>query len=168
MNTPDELDALLAPPQVPADSQLRQRLRDETARRLRPRRTLQVAIIAAALGGCYAAGAGTVWALRSTPAPAVVEAPRNDMPVWRELEQSPQQIELAAEQSDGIDSAKLYLAAARKFARERGDWTAALRCYRNALDMSPEAETMVDPDNDDWLMTALKLSRREEIANEND
>jgi hypothetical protein len=168
MNNPDELDALLAPPQSPADSQLRQRLRAETARQLRPRRTVHVAVIIAALGACYAAGAGTVWALRSTPAPAVVEAPRIEPPVSCEPEQSPQQIELAAEQSEGVDGAKLYLAAARKFARERGDWTAALRCYRNALDMSPAAETMVDPDNDDWLMTALKLSRREEIANEND
>ena len=157
MNNPDALDALLAPPQSPADSQLRQRLRAETARQLRPRRTVHVAVIIAALGACYAAGAGTVWALRSTPAPAVVEAPRIEPPVSCE-----------PEQSEGVDGAKLYLAAARKFARERGDWTAALRCYRNALDMSPAAETMVDPDNDDWLMTALKLSRREEIANEND
>jgi hypothetical protein len=168
MNNPDEIDELLAPTQVPADSRLRRRLRDETTRRLRPRWTVRITIIAVALGSCYAAGAGTVWALRPTSAPTVVEAPRDNPPASREPDQSPQQIELAAEQSEGVDGAKLYLAAARKFARERGDWNAALRCYRNALDMSPEAETMVDPDNDDWLMTALKLSRREEIANEND
>ena len=150
---------------------MRQRLRDQTVGRLRRSRLLRAGRLAAALALCYAAGAGTVWLVRPTAAVSSSEAvrPQPEPPVVAP-EQSPQQLELAAEQVEGADSAKLYLAAARKFARDFGDWNAALRCYRNALDAAPEIKATIDPQSDDWLMTTLKLSRREETAhaNEND
>ncbi len=166
MNTPDDLDDLLAPREVPADSRLRDRLREKTVRQLRPRWKLGAIAAVAALGVFYATGAGTVWLLRPIPAPVIVEAPQPPPPT-AEPERSPQQLELAAEQIDGDESAKLYLAAARKFGRDFGDWDAALRCYRNALDAAPEIQATIDPENDDWLMTALKLSRKEEIRHAN-
>ena len=160
------IDDLLTPFNRPADPRLRQQLREQTTRRLRRARWIRVGKFAAALAACYAAGAATVWLTRPTPAPARVEVTPPEP--LKEPERSPQQLELAAEQADGEESARLYLAAARKFAKEYGNWGAALRCYRNALDVSPEIQTTIDAENDDWLMTALKLSRKEEPIHAND
>jgi len=77
---------------------------------------------------------------------------------------SPRELELAAEQADGAQSARLYLDAGRRYGRDFNDWQSALRCYRNALDLTSE-QPVIDPTNDDWLLVKLKTERRDTHAN---
>jgi tetratricopeptide (TPR) repeat protein len=163
----DDLDRLLTPSDSPVDPVFRERLREETVRALRRGHQLRRLRNAAALAACYAAGLATVALLRPAPPPAVAPAPANELvekqpPRPAAMEQSAAQLELLAEQADGGESARLYLAAARKFAGEQGSWEAALRCYRNALDADPEFANSIDPANDDWLMITLKNARNKE------
>ncbi|MFL5342023.1 MAG: hypothetical protein ACJ8F7_17895, partial [Gemmataceae bacterium] len=95
----DDLDHLLTPRNHPADPRVRQQLRDRTTRRLRQARWLRSGRFVAALAACYVGGAGTVWLLRLAPAQPRAEVVQ-PTPA-REPEQSPQQLELAAEQADG-------------------------------------------------------------------
>jgi hypothetical protein len=88
-----------------------------------------------------------------------------DQPPPVPVPRSPRELELAAEQADGAESVRLFLDAARAFARG-ADWDAALRCYRNALDVSG-GNLAIDPKNDDWLMVTLKLARKEEQSHAN-
>ena len=81
-----------------------------------------------------------------------------------EAPRSPHELELAAEQADGAESARLFLDAGRSYGRDFNNWQAALRCYRNALDLSSEPP-VIDAKNDDWLLTKLKTERRERDAN---
>jgi len=163
----DDLDHLLAPPVSAADPLLRERMRERTTRSLRRQRQLRRLGIAAALAACYAAGLLTVWLLRSAPdvAPpgqqARVDQPRESGPP-SVGEQTPQQLEMLAEQADGVESARLYVAAGRKFGRDFAAWDAALRCYRNALDADPDLVNSIDPEHDDWLLVNLKKARMKE------
>jgi len=164
----DELEYLLTPPAAPAARALCERLRADTTRRLRLRRYTRQVAVAGALAACYIAGVASVWWGYRPAAPpperVVVEVVR-EQPAPPPAERSPRELELAAEQADGAESARLFLDAARAFARS-SDWDAALRCYRNALDIS-DGNLAIDPKNDDWLMVTLKLARKEEQSHAN-
>jgi hypothetical protein len=164
----DELDRLLTAPVAPASPALRERLRAETTHRLRLRRYTRRLAVAGTLVACYAAGLATVWWGYRPAAPPLervtVEVVR-EQPAPDPAPRSPREIELAAEQADGAESARLFLDAARAFTRS-SDWDAALRCYRNALDISG-GNLAIDPKNDDWLMVTLKLARKEEQSHAN-
>jgi hypothetical protein len=166
-NIPDDLDRLLAPLVVSADPLFRARLRVKTTRSLyRKCQRHRIAFVSALLA-CYAAGLATVWWLR--PESGVVPPPAEhaDAKQGQQLQpptrdQTPQQLELLAEQSEGAESARFYLAAGRIFARDVGAWDAALRCYRNALDADPGLINSLDDQNDDWLWKTLKTARKKE------
>ena len=165
MTDRDDLDRLLIPRDAPPTSGLRDRLRAETTRRLHRGRFAQRLCMAAALAACYLAGATTLWLARPTPEPRVVVVEKAIEPTpASEPYRSPRDLELAAEQADGAASARLYLEAGRRYGRDFNDWTSALRCYRNALDLHTEAPT-IDATNDDWLLVKLKTERRETHAN---
>jgi hypothetical protein len=162
----DDIDRLLTPTNLPPTPGLRDRLRAETTRRLRRGRWTWRLAAAAALAACYAGGALSVWLTRPAPVVVVIEKPAEKPTALppMELPRSPHDLELAAEQSDGPERARLYLDAGRRYGRDFNDWQAALRCYRNALDASGE-QLAIDPTNDDWLLTKLKTERRETNAN---
>lgn len=169
MNEPDDLEDLLRPPAREASPALRLRLREQTAgavkRAVIYRRVGQVGALAAA----FAAGGVAMWLARPTPAveivfvdrpvlsPNATEAPRPP--------QSPHELELAAEQADGVESAKLFLDAGRIYGGRFNDWDAALRCYRNALEIDPTLARNSDPNTDDWLLVKLKNDWRDRDAN---
>ena len=166
----DDLDRLLTPHAAPAAPAFRDRLRADTTRRLRLGRHTRRLAAGAALAACYAAGVATIWwGFRPTPPPPeriIVEVVRDaPAPPPAAPVRSPRELELAAEQADGDESARLFLDAARAFARS-ADWDAALRCYRNSLDVSG-GDLAIDPTNDDWLMVTLKLARKEEQSHAN-
>lgn len=165
----DDLDRLLTPPVAHAGPALRERLRAETTRRVRLRRRIRGLAFAAALTSSYAAGLATLWWGYRPAAPppdrVVVEVVRDQLAPPAAAPRSAHELELAAEQADGAESARLFLDAARAFARG-ADWDAALRCYRNALDVSG-GNLAIDPKTDDWLMVTLKLARKEEQAHAN-
>src|SRR5262249_12107546 len=164
----DELDHLLTPSAAPASAAIRERLRGQTARRLRLRGYTRRLAVAAALAACYIAGIVTVWwgfrPAAPPPERVIVEVVRGQ-PAPGPAERSPRELELAAEQADGAEGAQLFLDAARAFARW-SEWGAALRCYRNAWDISG-GNLAIDPKNDDWLMVTLKLARKEELSHAN-
>jgi hypothetical protein len=174
----DDFDHLLGPPGDSANPQLRDRLREATSRRVSRGPVMRRVALAAALAACYAGGAATMWLAR--PAVEQVEQTAGVNPAARpeqtapqepakpeprpEPYRSPRQLELAAEQADGVESAKLYFEAGRRYGRDFNDWPSAMRCYRNALDLSSE-QPAIDSKNDDWLLVKLKTERRESHAN---
>ena len=169
----DDLDHLLGPPHDSSNADLRDRLREATSRRVRRRWVARRFNVVAALVICYAGGALSVWLTR--PAPEMVlddktagvnpaARPYQDPATRQQMLLSPRQLELAAEQADGAESAKLYLEAGRRYGRDFNDWSSAMRCYRNALDVSSE-QPVIDPAKDDWLLVKLKTERRESHAN---
>src|SRR5262245_31052051 len=165
----DDLERLLTPQNVPAAPALRDRLRADTTRRLRVGRYIRRLTAAIALAACYMAGIATIWwgfrPAAPPPERIVVEVVRDQPAAPAAVPPSPHELELAAEQADGDESARLFLDAAREFARG-ADWDAALRCYRNALDASGGNLT-IDATNDDSLMVTLKLARKEERIHAN-
>jgi hypothetical protein len=168
LDNADDLDRLLALPLCPADPMLQARLREETTRSLRRQRQLRRFRNAAVLAACYAAGLATVWLLRPAPvttslATTIPEITAQETPpASASFTQTAPQLEMLAEQADGAESARLYVAAGKKFVGEFAAWDAALRCYCNALDADPELANAIDPANDDWLMITLKNARKKE------
>lgn len=164
----DDLDRLLGPTDASASPDVRDRLRQETSRFVRRRRYGRWMRNAAALAAACAAGAATVAWLQPRPEAFVVvirEAVETSRPgSTPDFPPSPRALELAAEQADGAESVRLFLAAGRSYGRDLNDWPSAMRCYRNALDLS-DAPPTLDPDTDDWLLTKLKTERRETHAN---
>ncbi len=169
----DDFDHLLGPPDESANPGLRDRLREATSRRVRRGPVLRRVAIVAALAACYAGGAATVWLARPAAEPveqtaggnpAARQEPARPEPAKPEPYQSPRQLELAAEQADGAESIRLYFEAGRRYGRDFNDWPSAMRCYRNALDLSSE-QPAIDSTNDDWLLVKLKTERSESHAN---
>jgi hypothetical protein len=183
MKDNDDLDDLLAPRDSTATPELRDRLRQMTSEQVRltaqtRRQSYRKWLFAAAaMGACFVAGGATGWSIRPSTPPVIVvqrdpgeQKPDNRSSDSREpvpqpqTTQSPHDLEIAAELADGAESARLYLAAGRRYGSDLNDWQAALRCYRNALDLQT-ATPVVDPKNDDWLLVKLKTDRRENHAN---
>jgi hypothetical protein len=154
---------LLRPPSTPAGSDLHQRVWRRTAgvirRRVWHRRILiAVAIAAGFVGGLalsfrpatqHVSEATVI--VRTTPVQSAGES-------FVSLTDLEQQAELA----DNDERARLYLLAGQRYGAERGDWSAALRCYKQALDAAPQAAEQIDPKTDDWLLMSLKIERQKE------
>jgi hypothetical protein len=166
----DDIDRLLTPRNPPPTPGLRDRLRDETTRRLRRGEWRSRLAATAALAACYAGGALTVWLAWPKPAPQIFVVEREDekpagaSPAIRpEESRSPHELELAAEQAEGAERGRLFLDAGRGYARaENGP--GALRCYLNARDTMGELPAL-DPVNDDLWLTIVKTERRTTNAN---
>ncbi len=168
MSDADDLDDLLRPNESSAPPELQDHLRRLTMLRVRRRSYVWRLAFAAALAACYVAGAATVRLFQTAPQTVVVVERIPAEPVQASpptlQPQSPRDLEIAAEQADGAESAHLFLEAGRRYGNDWNDWQSALRCYRNALDLSSEVP-VIDPKNDDWLLAKLKTDRRESHAN---
>jgi hypothetical protein len=122
----------------------------------------------AALAAAFAAGGVAVWLARPAPEVEIVFVDRPVLSPYAPMErrpQSPHELELAAEQADGAESARLFLDAGRIYGGRFNDWDAALRCYRNALEIDPTLARNSDPNSDDWLLVKLKNDWRDRDAN---
>ena len=169
MTEPDDLDRLLSPTAAAASLAFRARLADSTTRHIRRKVAIQKYVRMAALAASFAAGGLIVWFARPVPAERIVTVDRIvevvKLPEAPKLPRSPHELELAAEQADGVEGARLFLDAGRMYGNQFNDWPAAMRCYSNAFDLDPTLVVKTDPTTDDWLLVKLKTDRRERDAN---
>jgi hypothetical protein len=159
-------DFLDTPPTAPADAAFRQRLLEQTRRLLRRRLWRRRAGFTAALAACYLAGVVTMELLHPTvPAPSEIEKPDGARPSTPPSKEVVTGLTAVALENRAFDSEEprpeLYRMAGDRYLAESGDLQAALRCYRQALDESPEQDLQVKPE-DNWLLIALKESRQKE------
>src|SRR5207302_3471915 len=129
------------------------------------------------LAACYAAGVATV-AWRNRPGAhlsvALVQpapAPPKESPAPADVQNDPyrndppQLIERWAALAEGRRRVELYRRAGDVYYEQLGDHTAAIRCYRHALDGGTAADLVVKADKDNWLLMSLKVARLKERRN---
>jgi len=162
-DTPDPLDALLAPPAAAADDGLKRAVFARTTRVLRRRRLARRLLFGVALAACYLGGVFSARWLASPPRERerIVYV---DRPAPRE--QPVPQAESAAAlerraRDDDRPRPELYRRAGDLFAEQEGDLQAALRCYGEALDAAPDGRLPVAA-GDHWLLLAIKDARETE------
>jgi hypothetical protein len=169
MIEPDDLDKLLGQTPGEAAFTFRARLRDQTTRYLRRRVVAQKLARVSSLAASFVIGGAVVWLAKPSPDPEVVIVEKiiekSRPPEMPRSPRSPHELELAAEQADGAESAQLFLDAGRLYGNRLNDWSAAMRCYRNAFDLDAALVCKSDPTSDDWLLTKLKSDWRDRDAN---
>lgn len=152
-----DLDELLQPdPLVQQDPILREQLGKRTLREVRWQRRRRRLTAIASLVGAYAAGVLTVLAIR----PPELSAPTSIRhPLVVQVKESLVDLECRAlEQPEKAQ--QLYKTAGDRYLAE-DDPANAARCYGNSVGAAPE-DTQLNPD-DNWLLMAIKLSRRKDI-----
>jgi hypothetical protein len=159
-------DDLLTPREVPPTPGFREELLDLTTRLVRRRARLRSAGRLLLPLACFLAGLAVAW-FRPAPEPRVeyvtveVEVPV-PVPVLPPSPPSPAELELRAEQlTVKAEAARAYREAGDLYLREWADHRAALRCYRNFLDMAGRDE-LTPAREDTWLLTSLKNARESE------
>jgi len=165
---PDPMDALLGPPTPSgAEEALRRRLLARTTGALRRRRRLRLAVWAAALVTCYAAGGLTMYwfapqkvqivKVKESPASAPAPQPSPTPPAA----EPPSAIALEWKAFDADGSRPdLYRQAGDQYARS-DDPVSAVRCYGQSLDGASDKDLSISP-NDDYLLMILKQARQKE------
>lgn len=167
-NEPDDLRELLSPKPGEPDDALRDELFRRTARTLRvrrwARRAAKCAVAAGLLVGAFALGRG------SAPRPPYIgpALPRTEfvavvipLPVLPESPEPPpavrtaRELELDAEQAEGMASARLYHEAGDAFLSAERDYANAARCYRLFLARAGDAGRLLEA-SDSWLLVSLK------------
>lgn len=173
-NSPDDrLMTVLRPTQAgPVNDDLRVALRDRTTRLLRGRRRLRQGAMAAALAACYLAGVATAlawWQARPvSPAanhegPIVAAAPAPD-------EVSPEPRAVSPEAlgpTVRLTPFEQYRRAGDRFLQEPAQLALAVRSYTKALGVASAAERTPSPEQDTWLLLALKDARSKETSHGN-
>jgi hypothetical protein len=161
--TDSELDDLLQPPATPTGGGLNQRVWRRTAGVLRRRVWRRRILVAGAIAASFVGG------LALSFRPATLHTSESTVIVKETLKPSTGEtfvsltdLEQQAELADTGERARLYFLAGQRYGAERGDWSAALRCYKQALDAAPQAAEQIDPKTDDWLLMALKIERQKE------
>jgi len=176
---PDPLLEFLMPPALPNSSELRQSLRQKTSGLVRRRRYARRLAIAASLAACLLLTLAALYVIdqfRDQTAPVlpnVVEIPKPvDAPAVENIEkvettelvESPVALEWRAF-DDQTDRATAYFLAGNKYLEASQDMESALRCYAQALDACRPEQLEIVPD-DNWLVIALKNSRRKELVHD--
>jgi len=154
------LDAALRADVPPHDTApLREALLSRTVGIIRFRRRMRNGIMAASLAGCYVAGLGTM-ALRrpaeqATPAPPAVASslPGPSDPPNREAGRA----ELTRAEIVHRDADRCF---------ERGDVKEAVRLYDLSLRLASADDRASSPEQDSWLLMALKNAKSKEIAHD--
>jgi len=155
-------------PRAPAG--LRETVLERTTRAVRARRGRRRLAVAVALAVAWAAGAGTTRLLDvidGRRARDLAEAPRAPAPS-RAIEAAadavldPQAILRQVSRAPMEDRIRLLKQAGDAYLLARGDLEKALDCYRQLLELAPEARTRPD-DGDTWLLAALKQGQTNEI-----
>jgi hypothetical protein len=144
----------------------------QTTEVIRNRRRLRRAGLAAALVGCYLAGMATIsfWKPASVIGPAASNSTAGLVQRHNEVEPSLPGRKLVRPEDDQIDPGDVQLAAARQTPYDRlrragdrqleedGDIPAAMRTYQRALQVASADQRSVAPDQDSWLLMAIKNS----------
>jgi hypothetical protein len=163
MPVPDDFDDDLLDGALRAEIQphdtvlLREAVLSRTVGVIRFRRRLRKGILAASLAGCYVAGLATMAlhrpAEQKTPAPPVVASllPQPSDPPKQDL--SPAKLTRAD---------IVHRDADRCF--ERGDVKEAVRLYDLSLRLASASDRAGSPEQDNWLLMALKDAKSKEIA----
>ena len=160
-----ELDALLVPvTAAPFASQLRQRLLETTARRVRYRGHIRRIRTFVALAVMFVAG--LLVRGFANPGPEVMHLPPPPQaPETSAMRLSPAELE---QQAEGIfiraESARRFREAGDGYLAEFGDLRGALRCYCNFLDEADQTD-LAESDSDSWLLASLKKERLKETNN---
>ncbi|MBN1418261.1 MAG: hypothetical protein JXP34_05760 [Planctomycetes bacterium] len=125
--------------------------------RVRRRRAAHLVIVLLA----YAAGAATVHVLTGSPG-AGGSAPRPAISEPAAIRPAPTPDDLVrlAVRRPAEEKAGLLRTAGDRYLSERGDIEAALGCYRRSLDSRPSGDSVAVEPGDNWLLIALKQSRR--------
>jgi hypothetical protein len=165
---PDPLDGMLRPPSPPDAEELRRAVYAQTRRVFHRRRRLRQCAYAVALAVSFAAGLLVMRVVAPTSAPPasneVVEKHEVPQPAEKPTVTEPAAPALVWEWQ-AVDSgdrrAELYLRAGETYLKEN-DPLSALRCYANSLDNGSEQDRDISPENDDFLLMAIKNARQKE------
>ncbi len=165
MPAPDDFDDGLLDGALRADvpphdtAPLRAAVLSRTVGVIRFRRRLSKGILAASLAGCYVAGLATM-AFRSpaeqkTPSPPAIASSLPQPSNPPERESGPAKLTRAE---------VVHRDADRCF--ERGDVKEAVRLYDLSLTLASAGDRAGSPEQDSWLLMALKEARTKEIAHD--
>lgn len=175
----DPVDELLAAETPTGLDRIRSRLLAETTSVIRRRRSVRRLGVVVALAGCYLAGIATTrpWnSLAARPAGSVAEqrvipkegpaervspTPRREEPPpapnkWPAPRPPRGDKTLARADFDQIRQ------VSDRYLYEKGDVAVALHYYSRALNQATPDERAISPEEDSWLLMALKQSRIEE------
>jgi hypothetical protein len=162
----DAWDELLVPKPAEASDTLRSQVLKRTMRVLRLRRWTRRACVVLSLSACYAAGLATMhWMTPAAPAVTVYVEKMPDAPPapqTKEPAPSPSDIEWQLlDHPNQPQQVALYRQAGDRYLAEANDPESALRCYRRMLEVGPDADLAISPD-DNWLLMAAKAERQKE------
>jgi hypothetical protein len=161
---------------------LRKAVLSRTVGVIRFRRRLKNCILAASLVACYLAGVATM-GLHS-PASTTVSRPSNTQTTAAQSPPTPQEspaLEMAKDlpkSQSGPPSVENKQAAEPKLARDEilcrqgdqsladGNLKQAIRKYQLALNLAPADRRAIAPQQDTWLLMALKNARTKEITHD--
>lgn len=160
----DELDDLLTPTESAAIVARREAIFAKTLPLLRPGKVMRFAKLFALL----AAGVAIGWFAKPTPPPErIVETVFEKVPVEVSspgemlVELTPDRLELEAEKAtERTASAKLFQKAGDAYLKAN-EIESAIRCYRQYL-AEAGADGRTVRDDDSWLLTSIKHSKRTE------
>jgi hypothetical protein len=164
----DAIDVMLGADRRPCgDDRLRAAVLARTISTIRFHRRLKRCALAAALVGCYLAGAVTmrIWNPigGNLPQPAVVQVAQDQQP-QPVVSPSRGPVRSADHQFASVKISR-YEAVRRAADRnllERDDLPSAIRGYKRALDLASAEERAISPVQDSWLLMALKDAREKE------
>jgi hypothetical protein len=156
-----EIDHLLTPAPLSANSPLRERLLDRTTALLRRRIWQRRVARAAAFAACFLVG---ILALAMRQHPPARPVPPNEMVQEKEPSNPVEPatgngLEWVALESPD-ERAALYRKAGDRYLEEK-DLEAALRCYTQSLDRGGDEDLTVQLD-DAWLLILIKDARQKE------
>ncbi len=160
----DELDDLLTPKETAKNDARREAIFAQTLPLLRPGKAVKIAKLLALL----AAGIVIGWFAKPTPTPGrivetviervPVEVPSSGEPL---VELTPGRLELEAEKAtERTASAQLFQKAGDAYLKAN-EIPSAIRCYRQYL-AEAGADGRTVHDDDSWLLTSIKTSKRTE------
>ena len=161
----DELDGLLTPKEPAANDARRDAIFAKTLPLLRPSKVVKIVKVFALL----AAGVAVGWFAKPTPPPeriveTVIEkvhVPVEVSPGEPLVELTPDRLELEAEKAtERTASAKLFQKAGDAYLKAN-EIPSAIRCYRQHL-AEAGADGRTVHDDDSWLLTSIKHSKRTE------
>ncbi|MFL5330187.1 MAG: hypothetical protein ACJ8C4_14900 [Gemmataceae bacterium] len=168
----DEIDDLLTPTSERVDGSDRDVIFHQTTKVLRNRRWRRNVVQGFAWATCFVTGGICTWAFtRPADEHAIVqrqveeipEKPTPTAPIDPYRNDPPERIEHWAGMAQGDRRTELYRRAGDAYL-DNGDQLGALRCYRQALQSTRPDDLVVHPQQDSWLLMALKFDRQKETS----
>ena len=163
----DEIDDLLKPRPTPNRID-REAILRQSVSVLRQRRRQRALLHASAWAACFVAGglcARWLYVGTDNQLTEIVHQPEKTQPTGQPVDPfagaPPVRIERWAGLTEGDKRLQLYRRAGDEYLNQ-GDQLAALRCYRLALKSAKPDDLVVHPQEDTWMLMALKFDRQKE------